>query len=299
MCKFGIREIVEWTPRNHHLRPSAIVHTQQGLAFAKLIPDAPHVIESYQIAEAVFESGINYQRLRLPKILSYKLLDDDSLFVVLEYLNGSDFEEKWHLFTPNLTGGQALSLSSIQTFLDLLLDLRRIPITVIPSHIPEITRSSEQLVADAKDYLDIAIHNKKFSPKVFSLAEEILETGFRPSNYGQMFPSNADFQFRNFLELDVRTTALVDLDNFRFSPFEAELTTAYQWTLMWNNPHWRREFIREAKTLLNLNEDLFRASLIEQSLRVLRLSYTHPQILQTQVDTINRTLNDFDSIWNP
>lgn len=298
MRHYEIDQVQFWLPRNQQIRPSAIVNGQHGLEFAKLVPTSIANINSYRMIRSIQRSPLEFRRLRFPKIRVSKLIEDKFLFLVMEYLEGSHFENKYHPFTKNIQGGEALSISTVGVFLELLEDLSTIKLEDLPESTPKVIRRNKAQLNDNLDRIIDAWEARWLTENDANLALDILNDGFRARNFHLTMPTNCDFHFRNFLELDLQTTALIDLDEFRFSSFEAEFVVAYQWTHMWNNPAWQKICIREARNRLSLNGPLFRACLIDQALSLAGFWRNNERLFGSQLSTVTRALYEFDSVWN-
>lgn len=301
MKSFGYKTIDCWSKRNRKDRPSARISGPDGVAFAKLIDRkglSQHFVQAYERVQSIHELKLEFRRLRIPKVFVIEKINDDKVFIITEFLEGSGFEDKWDAVSENLAGGKALSLITINLFIQLVSDLKTISADLLPPTATLGINKAEEEVGLTKVLARFAHGQSWISSRESKAAVEFVKEGIKPENLSTAFPSNGDFQFRNFIELDLSSTGLVDLDGFRFSNFEAEHCIAYQWALMWNNPKWQRNFIQEAKKTLNVNKELLQGIMIVKTLYLAKQWQHLPEASRKLITNFRRVLNDYESIWN-
>lgn len=207
--------------------------------------------------------SVAFARLVLPKFVDAGTVES-SQWLVLEYLEGDDYHSRWNEHMPEISGGRAINLSSVDTFLDLVEDLIGIDVSTYLS--TEVKKLDPSAILNQFESSSIGLLEKNWiTLNQLSKARELIDN-FTKSLDNTFQISNGDFQFRNFIDLADGKIGLVDWEGCRLSPFELEHMIAYQWILMWNNSMWQKKLIQEAKQRFSLDKVRFQCTLLFDAL---------------------------------
>ncbi len=241
----------------------------------------------------------SHRRLVIPSYEHHGFAPGLGHYVVTDWLDGRDFNDRWDEWKPDIAGGRSIQHDTINIFVELIEDLMGIPAEDLVAiglskRDPE---STEELINEC---LGVAIDDGTLSSDQCKQATRIAQPLLEGFHEGRLMLSNADFQLRNFVEISPTQTGLVDWDTACASNFELENCVAYQWILMWNNPPWQRSLLREARARFEIERTKFRGILMVRALIQAMTTWRKSgDIRQHQIDYLIGTLDDeaFELMW--
>jgi len=180
--------------------------------------------------------------LVLPEFVSEGTFED-LRWMTVKYIAGRQLVHEWseYAFKPESLGGKGIEIAVAKAAVDVLRDLRLVDIQTLPKFVrrfdftkwlDDFRLKSETLVTQGlmeRDTVEEAL--RLFQSKRVSRYE------------GSMF-TNGDFYPRNFVFLGGGRIALTDWVG-GVDPWE--FVAMYSWLLMWGNPQWQQEYVRELK----------------------------------------------------
>lgn len=229
-----------------------------------------------------------YKKLVIPKYIDHGTMEERK-WVLLEYLTGSDYNSKWNEHLPEISGGRAIGLDTVNVFLDLVGDLTSIDVSgYVNNPIEKVL--PDKIFAQYKQSTGTLLGKNWITQSQANQGEDLINR-FAESLQAEFQISNGDFQFRNFIDLSDGKVGVIDWEGCRLSNFELEHMIAYQWILMWNNPMWQKKLIQEATKRLVLDKGRFQCVLLFDALNQAADWSNDSNIGRIQADYFINSLN--------
>jgi 2-polyprenyl-3-methyl-5-hydroxy-6-metoxy-1,4-benzoquinol methylase len=108
--------------------------------------------------------------------------------------------------------------------------------------------------------------------------------------------TNNDFQFRNLIFMDNGKVAVVDYENAEYTEDQLYRNSSYIFMLMWNNPEWKKEFVKILKTENKFDKNKFWRCLNGNLLRLIRHWKDNEKLVKVILDQITNQ-KEFDLYW--
>ena len=237
----------------------------------------------------------SFRRLIIPEVVETRLWGAGlGGFVIMSWEEGRNFNDRWDERKPETLGGKSIGLYTTDLIVELLSDLGRINATEVDLEESGFATMQEQLQFYSETAVNIGSITRHQAEESRRLFEPISGIRGLPARV-----SSGDFQLRNFIEVGLGRTAVVDWDDAVKSPYELENCVAYQWLLMWNNPEWQRLFLKKCQRQLGISKSCFRAMLalntLRQSLTWKDSDYLSRQQISYFVNLLKPAY--FDSLW--
>lgn len=183
-----------------------------------------------------------FERLRLPELIS----DGETegvRWMLMKHIKGDPLVYKWseYAFKSDVLGGKGLDPMMSHAAVDVLRDLRLVDISTMPDYVRRF--SFPEWLEAFKEKSDALVKFGLMDRATVDAALALFGDRRTERYEGSMF-TNGDFYPRNFIMLDDGKVAVVDWVG-GIDPWE--FVAMYAWLLMWGNPEWQAEYVREIK----------------------------------------------------
>ncbi len=274
---------------------------QSGETFALKIfradrDSAPYAVFVHQHLLGRIPSRVG--RLRIPRVLDVRFVEDLGHVVRLEWIDGRDFFDRWHTTKEPHVGGARLGLEYVGLAIDMIQDLTRIRVDkLVPSGLAVM--NGREITTFWNRHLHLAREDGWLGADDAARARTHAEWLAQDVSGQPLTISNMDFRFANFLEVDPDQTGIIDWDGARASAYEIEHCISYLWLQMWRNTEWQRGLIAGARQAVGIKEARLRAVLLKRTLGQAHTWRVNPTLQAQQIRLFRLALDNegWRRIW--
>lgn len=258
--------------------------------FAKSIslPDSSRLERELNNWRLVKRLNKPYQYLIIPKVHVVEQINSSLGIVLTEWIEGEPFNNRWSATIDESLGGKLITNEDMNIVLKLINELKKINTQNLRlDHlISSLEGGLQKIKIVAKLALDKGLINQHTLNQLQSYTN-----GINKTIKGDVVLSNGDFQYRNFIETKTGKVAIIDWDNIHVSKVESERCAAYQYTLMWNNPSWQKQFIQRAINACHLRSDILHFYILLCALQQALRWSAIPNLVQPQIEIFHSVLS--------
>ena len=198
-----------------------------------------------------------FERLVLPELVKDGEVEGVR-WMLVRYIKGDPLVYKWSefAFKQDTLGGRALDTTVATIAVDVLRDLRLVEIGGMPDFVRRF--SFDEWLQGFHVKSDALVKFGLMEKGTVEAASKLFEDNRTRRYEGNMF-TNGDFYPRNFIMLPDRKVAVVDWVG-GIDPWE--FVAMYAWLLMWGNPAWQQEYVKEIKRHFPVDIEEMQAGLL-------------------------------------
>lgn len=218
---------------------------------AKGIAKGDALAESARMEQAfAVMKDYRFFKLCLPAVYGMGRYKDAFDFVLFKQYDGEHFAWSEYDDQPKILGGSAIPVSSAGSIAMMIFDLTLVPVLKFSKKVP--TRNYPERVRQLSEEASAAIDKGLITRTAVDARVQEWLAFFDQKKPTLYCIQNGDFYPRNFLQL-AESIVLLDWESALISSVEEVI--AYEHVLMWGNPAWQERFLKEARSLIDVNEE--------------------------------------------